>query len=167
MKNLFVWLHLMDPHDPYRLTEPYFSTFHPQDYSGPLLTETDVNLNALNNVTFGQSTLDETDMAYFNAIYASQVRQTDEHIKRVFDALKGLDRYSDSIIVFGSDHGEALGTHNDYFYHGCSAFNSVAGVHWSIKAPGISAKQYPGWISTTDIAPTMTSLAEIRMVGCA
>ena len=164
-EDLFIWLHLMDPHDPYRLTEPYFSEFHPDNYSGPLQTETDINLNALNNVTFGQSTLTNEDMAFFNAVYASQVRQTDEHIKRVLDMLRGLNRYADSIIVFGSDHGEALGSHNGYFYHGCSAFNSVAGVHWSFKAPDVIANQYPGWISTTDIAPTLVSLSGLDWSG--
>ena len=103
-------------------------------------------------------------MAYFNAIYASQVRKTDDHVKSV---LTSSNRWIDIQIPSSS---LALITVRLWglttiTYHGCSAFNSVAGVHWSFKAPNVSAQDYPGWISTTDVAPTLMSLAGIEWSG--
>lgn len=164
-EDLFIWLHLIDPHDPYHLIEPHFSKFHPQEYDGILQTDMLINLNILNETTFGNQTLTQEDEDYFKAVYASQVAEVDVQLQSVMETLNIQNRLNDAILVFGSDHGEELGAHNNYYYHGCSAFNSVVGTKWSFKSPSIPPNTYDGWISTTDVAPTISGLAGLEWAG--
>ena len=157
---LFIWLHLMDPHEPYSLIEPWYSEFHPETYDGWFDPE---DYRDIADVTLGDAELDEADRRHLQAVYASQVRSTDGTIGLFLDGLAERGLYDDAMIVFGADHGEVLAEHADYFYHGCSFHNSAMAVSWSIREPG----RWPegtvvnGWVSSLDIPATVLELAGV------
>jgi len=157
-KSLFLWLHLTHPHSPFETVAPWYQEFHPETYEGDLVPASSADLD---DITLRGAEYDDEDRYHFEAVYASQLRESDDHTGQVLDKLDELGRYQDAIIVFGADHGEELTAHNNYFHHGCSPYNSVIDVVYSFRAPG----RIPGglwfedWVSITDVAPTVVELA--------
>jgi len=157
-ERIFVWLHLNQPHDPFRVVEEWYDEFHPVEYEGRL----DVaSTSATYDVALGNVPFSDEDLLHLEAVYASQLREMDENIGDVFDSLRAVDRYDDALIVFGSDHGEELAEHYNYFFHGCSAFNPVLNVVFAFRAPGLvpAGRVFEGWTSLVNIAPTITEIA--------
>lgn len=159
----FVWVHFLDPHDPFSPREPWFSTFHPERYEGPYVALSETQIE---DVTMGRTTLTDEDRRYLEAVYASQVAEADQNVGLVLDSLDAWSR-GDAVVAFGFDHGEELARRGTYFYHGCSPYNLVTGVTSAIRAPGrvAAGEVLAHWISTTDIAPTVVELAGLSWDG--
>lgn len=99
-------------------------------------------------------------------LYDSLVRETDDWLGAVLDAIKKLDLYDNSLIVVLSDHGEDL-FRNDHNY---PYFTSNHGWHvWgddsyravlAIKLPQskYAGRQVPWLVRSIDVAPTVLDL---------
>jgi len=157
-ERMFLWLHLTEPHTPFEKVDGWYDEFHPDQYDGTLVAASESMLYDL--VANGRSYSDE-DRRYLEAVYASQLRDTDGRVGRVLDKLQELGRYDDAIVVLGFDHGEELYDHNGYLFHGCSFYNSVINVVYSFRAPGRTdlGSWHEGWVSGVDVAPTLVELA--------
>jgi len=162
---LFVWLHLMNPHTPYTLIEPWYSEFHPDPYEGHIDPE---DTQDLNDAILGHVPFADADLAHVQAVYMSQVRETDELIGELYEELQQRGLWDDAVVLFGADHGESLGVRgDDYLYHGCSPFNDVLAVAFAIRAPGRlpHGLWLEGWVSQVDIGPTFADVAGIGWTG--
>lgn len=155
-KHVFYWLHFYEPHRSYQPIDAWYDEFHPWEYEGTLNAASN---NEVDSITVGERGYDDEDRAYLEAVYASQVKSADDHFGRLVDAMKAAGRYDDAVLVFGQDHGQELAEHNTYFLHGCSPYNGVVRVVYAFKAPGVPGGQvFDGWVSTTDVAPTVAEL---------
>lgn len=161
---LFVWIHLMNPHVPYTLIEPYYSEFHPDPYEGAIDASADAQLDA---AILGQIPFDEADLAHVKAVYMSQVRDTDDLFGEILDGLSGRGLLEDSVVMFAVDHGESLGERSDYLYHGCSPYNDVLAVTFAIRAVGRlpAGLALHGWVSQVDLGPTLAQVAGLDWSG--
>ena len=161
---LFVWMHLMNPHTPYTLIEPYYSEFHPDPYEGAIDASADAQLDA---AILGQIPFDEADLAHVKAVYMSQVRDTDDLFGEILDGLSGRGLLEDSVVMFAVDHGESLGERSDYLYHGCSPYNDVLAVTFAIRAVGRlpAGLALHGWVSQVDLGPTLAQVAGLDWSG--
>ena len=158
-RSTYAWGHLMSVHDPYDSVDRWFGEFHPERYEGVFDPPQETALNA---VTLGALDFDEADRRFVDAVYASQLREVDAILAHLFDGLAERWLYDDAILVFGSDHGDALGLRESrYFWHGCSVYNPVLAATYGIRAPGrVSAGEVlDGWVSLTDLTPTVLELA--------
>ncbi len=155
---LFLWLHLNHLHKPYEMVSEHFEEFHPNSYLGTVDPADDDNVA---QITLGEAEYDYADRRLLEAVYASQLRETDRALGEVLAALEDAGRYDDAIILVGADHGEELAEHNDYFWHGCSPYNGTLQVAYSIRAPGRfeGGDVFDSWVSITDFAPTVAELA--------
>lgn len=162
---VFAWIHLMDPHDPFHVREPWYTTFHPEAYSGPLLDPSPADIEAY---TMGESVMTEEDRSHLDAMYASQLAGADAQVGRILAALDATGR-SDAIVAFGVDHGEELARRTTYFYHGCSVYDLVTGASYAIRAPGRipAGEVLSGWVSAADVAPTLAELGGLTWSGAA
>ncbi|MGH1578705.1 sulfatase-like hydrolase/transferase [Planktotalea sp.] len=120
-------LHLsyIKPHWPYIVPEPYASMYGPEDVpepnrnererenSGPLLGAQYEKRSAK---MFAREKLrDKAIPAYMGLI-----KQIDDQLGRVFEALKDTGQWEDTLIVFTSDHGDYFGDHwlgDKEFFH--------------------------------------------------
>lgn len=163
-EKLFVWLHMINPHDPFNDVAKWYEQFHPEAYKGKLNPS---DPNQLDAWILEEHELTEEDQRQLDAVYASQVRETDRQLGEFFDTLKKAGRWDDSVILFTADHGEELGEHYSYFFHGCSAYQQTMQVASAIRAPGrLPAGQwFDTTISSTDLAPTIADLAGIGWEG--
>ncbi|HND29635.1 MAG TPA: sulfatase-like hydrolase/transferase [Myxococcota bacterium] len=163
-KPVFAWIHLILPHDQYDRLEPWYSLLHPEPYPGGL-DPADAEL--LDQRMLSRQPLSAEERRELDAWYQSGLAQTDAHIGRLLLGLQARNLYEDAIVAFGSDHGEELARRDDqpYFYHGCSPYNDVMRVTWSIRAPGLTPDVSEAWVSSTDMAPTLLDLAGVPWKG--
>jgi arylsulfatase len=87
-RNFFLYLHLIDPHDPYEPPAPFDTLTAPGVADEP-----------------------ESSAARRRRLYDGEIRYNDDRFQLLVDKLDELDLRRDTLVVFLSDHGEHLGEH--------------------------------------------------------
>ncbi len=89
--------------------------------------------------------------------YAGEVRYADRQVGRVLEHLRklGLDR--NTVVVIGSDHGEAFGEHNSR-WHASSLYPEQLHVPLLIRVPGWPARRIEAPVENVDLFGTLQSL---------
>ncbi len=129
-RRVFVFLHLLTPHLPY---VPPRRFMPPEAVANPTLVS--------------DSELYDGEIRTVDAMIGEVVRTIEEQV--------GLER---SIVVFTSDHGEAIGEHG-MTEHGHSLHREVIQVPLILVAPGIPAgRAVESYVRTIDILPTLLDL---------
>ncbi len=154
-QDAFFWIHLRDPHAPYSPREPWISDF----YDAPRDGRTTIITDDLDGITLGETEPPDGFEDWLSAVYASQVASSDAMLGQVRDALEGADRLD--VIFTGTDHGEELGAHHDYFLHGCSTYEPVINTTWSMRAPELEPSRIEDSVSTTDMLPSLLEILDI------
>lgn len=156
--DLFIWLHVRDPHSTHTPREPWISEFwgdRPQTL-GPISTDD------MSAIMLGREEKPEGFDEWLEAVYASQLASSDEMFGRLIGSLEEMGRWEEAIVVTGTDHGEELGAHHDYYFHGCSPFDPVVNTTWGLRAPGISPGVVEDHLSSIDMLPTMLALSGLE-----
>jgi arylsulfatase A-like enzyme len=97
----FVYLHLYDPHAPYRPPERLV----PEDgYEGPYAESSGDFLNH-------REELSDEDVARLKQLYEAEVRLVDEFLGRALDVLDEQDLWGNTVFVFLADHGDEFREH--------------------------------------------------------
>jgi arylsulfatase A-like enzyme len=74
------------------------------------------------------------DMDTYQQLYAGMVSQVDAGVGRIVQALKDLNLYEDTLIVYTSDHGDMQGSHG--LKNKCYPHEKSAGVPFIVRMPG-------------------------------
>lgn len=133
-ENSFLYLHLMDPHEPYRDHEngreppKLFELAHRIRTALPEETETIRNL------------------------YDGEVRHVDRMLAPFLESLP-----ENAVVVFTSDHGEMLGE-NGCWGHGLTLYEPVIRVPLLIRAPSLKGGVDSKPAQLLDLAPTVLDL---------
>lgn len=96
--------------------------------------------------------------------YYAHCTATDKAIGEIIDKAKSLGNYDQSIIVFTSDHGEMMGSHNIGPMMKHAAYAESSSIPFLISYPGIgdhAGKVAEASITTPDILPSILSLCNI------
>lgn len=93
--------------------------------------------------------------------YDDSIFEIDRHIGRILAELRTSGRYDDTVIAFGSDHGEFFGEHAR-FHHGSLLYEPVVRVPFALKLPGTAARREATFASGFDLAPTLLKAATGR-----
>ena len=181
--NFFVWVHLMDTHGPYYLTEPYQNLFIEDEYwsKPPVLLHRIEMTSELENITetyipgiFDYQLLKkefiednkmisyERNVDYYVSQYDAAIRYVDDQVKRIIRYLKELGIFEDCVIIIHSDHGEAFGENNIYFFHGLTVTLDQIHVPLIIKIPGEQGRRVSHPVSLIDIMPTILDMNQIQ-----
>ncbi|MCH7908829.1 MAG: sulfatase-like hydrolase/transferase, partial [Candidatus Hydrogenedentes bacterium] len=135
----FLFLHYMDPHDPFRDPE------RPgKGYARVQLGNPDP----------------EKYLKAFQRSYKYEIEYMDTHVGRLLDGLRERDLYDDTLIVFTADHGEEFFEHGGW-WHGLSLYDEQIAIPLIMKLPG---NAMAGTVNTdlvrhVDIAPTVARVA--------
>lgn len=113
--------------------------------------------------TFPRTLPADMDLRDLTALYYGQITAVDDCVGRVLAALREADMEEDTIVVFTSDHGDMLGSHQ--------AFNKNLHYDESIHVPMIvryPRRLRPGIIdgqivSLVDVMPTVLELAGVTV----
>ncbi len=144
----FVYLHYVDPHDPY--TPHHDADFDP-DYTGPM----DGSREQLE--PFGFKRPPEAEAQRTIDLYDGEILWFDRQLEHVFSDLEARGLLDESWVVIVSDHGEGLWDHG-VMTHGADVFQEQLRVPLIIRPPG-GLRSGHLWIdeqiSLIDVAPTL------------
>ena len=143
---LFLWV--LDPHDPYYPPPGYDRWLDPA-YRGRI----DGSAESVRRVR------GRADVQRLVDLYDGEIAYADEQFGHLVADLRARGLYDDTLIVVAGDHGEAFGEHGDYV-HGHLAYDEVMHVPLIVKLPGAVGSAGRGTVSPalaqlTDIAPTV------------
>jgi arylsulfatase A-like enzyme len=100
--------------------------------------------------------------------YYAHCTATDKAIGEIIDKVKSLGIYDNSIIVFTSDHGEMMGSHDFRPYMKHQPYSESSNIPFLISYPGMDinkGKVAEAAITTPDILPSLLSLCDIEIPG--
>jgi len=94
------------------------------------------------------------------AAYYAMVEQIDDEFGRILDVLDRTGQRENTLIVFTSDHGEALGDHG-LVLKGCRFYEGLVRVPLVFSWPGRieEGRQSDALVELVDIAPTLLDVA--------
>ena len=138
--RFFLFLHYMDPHDP------YFR--HPYDGYG---------IARVSN-----QHPDPSLAAEMRELYDGEIEFLDANIGKLLDRIRALGLYDDTVIVLTSDHGEEFHDHGG-FWHGLTLYEEQLHVPLLVKwANGVerpSSGATDGLARLLDVVPTLLAVA--------
>jgi len=137
----FLFLHYMDPHDPFR--DP--------DNPG----------KGYARVQMGNPDPEKFKDAFIRS-YSYEIEFMDEQVGRLIQGLKDRGLYEDSLIVFTADHGEEFHEHGGW-WHGLSLYDEQIAIPLMFKLPNSEmAEENYDLARHVDIAPTIAQLAGVE-----
>jgi arylsulfatase A-like enzyme len=167
----FVFLHVSDPHDPYKPDAPYDTMWadrsktktHEKQQDEVRKSITDPLLKA-----FGMPTRAELAKAGFDPDayvgfdrdwYDGSIRGMDAEIGRVMELLRSPAFADRTVVVFAGDHGEEFLEHGRTF-HGQSVYGELANTPLIFWGPGLlpGGSAVDDTVETIDVMPTILEL---------
>jgi arylsulfatase A-like enzyme len=100
--------------------------------------------------------------------YQGLVKQLDDHLGRLFEAMDGMGRLDDTLVIFCADHGDFLGDHwlgeKEMFY------DTVQRVPFIVVDPRASADATRGmadarFVECVDVVPTVLDFLDLPIPG--
>lgn len=180
-KPFFVWASFFDPHPPYLVPEPWASMYKPEDMILP-----DVAKDDLEDMPYHYRMTQTTEKGWpkkyvedgfgvhglvsqisskaehqkNKALYYGMVSMMDKYIGKILDHLEAKGLLEKTVIVFTTDHGHHIGTHN-LGAKGAFAFEEDLRIPfvaaWKGHFP--AGKRTDALISVVDITPTFLKLS--------
>jgi arylsulfatase len=143
----FLYIHGMDPHCPHILPEQYMrwvAADYPEEKKN-------------NGYAPKASPMEKADQDYFRGLYDGSIRMADDQLGRLLEKLESGGRLEDTIIIYHSDHGEALGEDGHTTTHPNECFtDELLHVPLVMAGPGLPAgKRISELTENMDILPTL------------
>ncbi|RYD36762.1 MAG: hypothetical protein EOP87_04875 [Verrucomicrobiaceae bacterium] len=154
-------------HLPYQSKEPYASMFIDPEYDGPNKKAFPFNVDDFAS----KPNLDEIfaatparDIAHINAVYDGCIRQFDDCVKDILEALEKNGLAENTIVIVTGDHGDDLFDPGTTLLHG-QGFNGglqASHVPMIVHVPGVAAKSIGETVRLIDVVPTLADLAGVE-----
>ncbi len=135
----FLWVHLFDPHAPYRAPAPYDAAFRG----------------------------DATDrLSRRIAGYDGEILYADAQLGRLVDGMRATGRARDLLTIVTADHGEAFDEHG-WLGHNRSVFEVEVRVPLVVSWPGVIApgQRLAETVHLVDVLPTVASAAGLDIAS--
>lgn len=110
----FMWISMPEPHNPYQVSEPYFSMFSPDKLPATLTSRKDLHKKGKKYEILAEledqscPNLQE-ELPRLRGNYLGMIRLIDDQMKRLVRELQASGRYENTIFVILSDHGDYCG----------------------------------------------------------
>ena len=152
----FLYLHYMDPHDPYRPPGSFGRRFA-DDYSGfDFIARGDPN--PIEEMIYGSGAtvdIDERDIGQLVDLYDDEIAYFDERFGELLDWLAADALLDETMVIVASDHGEEFLEHG-HIKHCRTVFDSSTHTPLIISVPGVAAhRPVEAAVENLDIVPTI------------
>ena len=143
------WLlsvNVYDPHPPFIPPKVYADQFDPLAMPGPYFQSSDLQQQEiLSEVDFQGEVLspEQRNAKQAQALYYAMIAQIDDQFARILDVLETTGQANNTVVIFTSDHGEALGDHG-LLEKGCRFYEGLVRVPLIFRWPAI-------WIRTSKL----------------
>ena len=154
----FLWVHFQDPHGPYEPPNAPPERDAPGDEKLPLLHQQ----IGLRGIPHYQQLPGLFSAAAYERRYRAEVRYLDAHVARLIERIEAFG--GPVHVLFTADHGESFQEDAIYFSHGHSLGLEQIRVPLLLRpAGGGAASVVATSVSTIDVAPTLLTLAGVRV----
>lgn len=160
----FLTINVYDPHPPFIPPRAYLDRFDVDGMPGPHVRESDrAQQERLSRVDFQQELRfpDERTGRLIQAQYYAMIHQIDDQLARIIGWLDASGQRENTLIVFTSDHGEALGDHG-LVMKGCRFYEGLVRVPLIFNLPGRVAAglRSDALVELLDMSATLLEFAE-------
>jgi arylsulfatase A-like enzyme len=163
-KPFFLYLSIPEPHNPYQVSEPYYSMFPakdlPQFKAGAASLATKGNKWALQRGIFHMGYGDyEKQIPRIRSNYYGMMRLIDDQMRGLMTYLKQNDLYDNTIVIFVADHGDFTGQYG-LIKKGVEVPECLTRIPMIWHGPGIVKSKLPhsAHVSNVDIMPTICTM---------
>jgi arylsulfatase A-like enzyme len=157
-----------DPHPPFDPPWDYYRRYDPSSLPGPHFAESDLahqEALAAAGIDFQSAprSIDTEKGQRMQGAYYAMIEQIDHEFGRIIDFLDQRGEFKNTLIIFTSDHGEALGDHG-LILKGCRFYEGSTRVPLMISWPGMSrpGAVSPALVELLDLAPTLYDAAGVQ-----
>lgn len=148
-KPFLLWLAWGPPHNPYETAPAKYREMYSSD---KIQLRPNVPANA------------QTPARAFHAGYYAHCTALDDCFAELLATLKETGLADNTIVVFTSDHGDMLGSHNQQRKQRPWEESARVPMLWRIPAAlGIKPERLEGAINTEDVMPTLLSLCGLQI----
>jgi arylsulfatase A-like enzyme len=159
-RPFFLYLHTLDPHDPYLPPPGERERFSP-DVPAEFAARTDKVVNRLNRTATRRAEAGET-LASLEALYDGEIAANDRAFGQLMEILEQSGELRDTVIIVVADHGEDFGEHG-VWRHGSRLTRESLRVPLLIRLPGDHRTgREPSLVQQVDILPTLLELLELE-----
>lgn len=155
--NFFLWLHFFAPHISYAPPPEYRPERQPPPGLGYRISS-----EMMETAIKGKGFLSAEEREWAKELYNGEVKYTDDNVGKFIDALKSMNIYDNSLIIFTSDHGEEFWDHASEgrgVMHGHSLHWELIDVPLIIKMPYSEKNIVRDELVTTEsLMPTILDL---------
>jgi arylsulfatase A-like enzyme len=154
-RPFFLFVHMFDVHYDYEPPPPYDRLFDP-DYSGPLREDQFRHSSGI------PDHMSPRDLQHLIALYDGEIIFTDHHLGRIFEQLRELGVFDDTIVAVTSDHGDEFFEHG-HVGHRQSLYDELVLVPLVVRYPRRvpAGRVIEGQARLMDVGPTLLSLAGV------
>jgi len=155
-RPFFMYIHATDTHFPHILEPPGDRWIDP-DYDTNLIVQ---SRNGAMTGRIDSQPYDAEDQSYLKALHDGSLHTADRFIGILLDDLERLGLSSNTIVIFGSDHGDALGEDGRTIGHGDrKTWDEVTQVPLIMAGPGLpKGRRVSAITENVAIVPTLIEL---------
>lgn len=155
----FLWLHYMDPHDPYDPPDRYVEMEGPWPLFSP-------SAPYWGTPQFENNTIDikPEHRDYIRHLYEGEIRHLDSAVGDLLAYVDALGLKDSTYVCITADHGEEFWDHGGYS-HGQSLYNELTRVPLILRGPEIQHQVVTPPVSAIDLMPTFADLGEVETPG--
>jgi arylsulfatase len=153
-QNLFLFIHILDPHWPYSPPRDFLEHFgpRPRDLS-----------NLHDRVARAEPPKSDREIEEIIQLYDSEIAYTDQELGRFFEELRARDLYDRSLIIITADHGEAFYEHG-HWQHSRTLYDELVHIPLIVKWPEQTTRgRVSAPVSQMDIFPTIIEAAGLEL----
>lgn len=159
------WVSILNPHDIYSIVRDRDRTMPRSGVSAPATTLADLEGKPAEQCQYMVQDQGKIALAYgredwirYRSYYLDLMEKADRCLGTAMGAIRDWDN---TIFVYTSDHGDALGEHGLPF-KGPFMYDPLIRVPLTLCAPGIKASRRDDLVASIDLAPTVAAMASLR-----
>jgi arylsulfatase A-like enzyme len=162
-QNLFLWVHLYDPHEPYRKVAEYKPSAKDKITNQKEMLNYWTNQQGLQPGSFDYLKKDGKSVTTIMNKYDGEVQYMDEQLKRLFDFAEEKGINDGALWIITNDHGQGLGSHG-YISHHKQVYNEQLSAPIIFYDPNKKeGKVVDDVMETVDILPTLAELIDFKI----
>jgi arylsulfatase A-like enzyme len=159
-------INIYDPHPPFIPPKAYADQFDPADMPGPHFRDSDlVQQKKLAGLDYQDElrTPEQHDAFRVQALYYAMIKQIDDQFALILSELERTGQRDNTVVIFTSDHGEALGDHG-LMFKGCRFYEGLVRVPLILSWPNqfVQDVQSNGLVELLDLTSTLMELSGLE-----
>jgi len=160
----FAFFHLMEPHYLYNPRRPYHKQYVDQSVMRLLIKQREIYTQR-GKYFAGETSISPKQMRGFVDLYDSEIRYLDDKLADLFDELRRVDKFENSLIVIVGDHGELFGEY-DLIGHHFSLADELLHVPLFVKWPDgtnpLTTNRSDAFVSLSNVFKTILDVADVE-----